>query len=52
MKEMVTASHCPRPLAQPRDSPTNKERAAFGWTKSTVEGEEKGVCIEHHNGFF
>jgi hypothetical protein len=43
---------CHRPFAQPRGSMTRKERAAFRRTKTTVEGNKKGVCIEHQNGFY
>ncbi len=43
---------CHRPLAQPRDSMMRNECAAFRWTKSTVEGNEKGFCREHQNGFY
>ncbi len=41
-------------FAQPRGSMTRKERAAFRWKKTTVEGgrKEKGVCIEHQIGFY
>ncbi len=43
---------CRKPFAQPRDSTTREEHAAFGWTKTTGEGRNKRVCLEYQNWFF
>ncbi len=37
-----TAGVCCRPLAQPRDSTTRKERAALRWTKLLLKETKKG----------
>ncbi len=42
---------CCKPLAQPRDSMTREECAAFGRTKSTGEGRKRRLCVEYQNGF-
>ncbi len=46
------ADACRKHFAQPSNSTTREECAAFGWTKTTGEGRKKRVCLEYQNGFF